>query len=262
MLLGREQRYNPEYSLFTRWYISIFGMPVVGLRIRARNILSLIPKDGNYRRILDAGSGTGVISFTLARKFPDGRVHGIDLNDHAVTTGNHIAEKIAAGDITFSTCSIDDFQAKNSFDLVVCVDILEHIENDLATIQALYNLVATNGLLVLHVPSLYRRYPVWGKKINFDVPTHVRPGYEPDEIEGKVKQTGFSILERGLTYGFWETLANNVSYIITRAKMQNKFLYSLVFPFLNLISLLGVGARPKKLGAGIFIIAKKGGSIE
>lgn len=258
MILGIEQRFNPEYSLFTRWYISIFGMPVVGLRIRARNILSLIPKDGNYRRILDAGSGTGVISFALARKFPDSKVHGIDLNEHAVMTGNHITGKIAAGNIEFSACSIDDFKMKDAFDLIVCVDILEHIENDLATIQTLYNLAASNGLLVLHVPALYRRYPIWSKKINFDVPTHVRPGYELNEIEDKVKQAGFSILKTGLTYGFLETLANNLSYMITRARMRNRLLYSLVFPILNFISLLGVGARPKKLGAGIFIIAKKG----
>jgi 2-polyprenyl-3-methyl-5-hydroxy-6-metoxy-1,4-benzoquinol methylase len=260
MLLGREQRFNSEYSLLTRWYISVFGMPVVGLRIRAKNILSLIPKDISYQRILDAGSGTGVISFALARKFPHAKVHGIDLNRYAITMGNQIAEKLGARNIEFSTCSIDNFQVRNAYDLIVCVDILEHIKNDLDTIKALYNLADSNGILVLHVPSLYRRYPIWSKKINFDVPTHVRPGYEPHEIEAKVKETGFSILKMGLTYGFWETMANNLSYMITRANMENKVLYSLFFPLLNLISLLGAGARPKKLGAGIFIIAKKGES--
>jgi SAM-dependent methyltransferase len=257
MLLGREQRHNPEYSLFTRLYISIFGMPVVGLRIRARNILSLIPDGSGYRRILDAGSGTGVISFAIARKFPGSIVHGIDLNGNAVISGTRIAEKIAASNIKFSESSIDNFNVKNAFDLLVCVDILEHIENDIATLRAMFNLLDSKGLLVLHVPSLYRRYPLWRRQINFDVPTHVRPGYEPEEIETKVKQAGFSILKTGLTYGFWETLANNISYMITRANMENRVLYSLVFPLLNLLSLLGAGARPEKLGAGIFIIAKK-----
>jgi 2-polyprenyl-3-methyl-5-hydroxy-6-metoxy-1,4-benzoquinol methylase len=257
-MLGREQRYNPDYSIFTRLYISVFGMPVVGLRIRARNILSLIPKKGSYKRILDAGSGTGVISFAIARRFPAASVSGIDLNGDPIRIGNHIAKKIAVRNIQFSRCSVDDFQEKNEFDLVVCVDILEHIENDSKTIKSLYELISTDGFLLLHVPSLYRRYPIWGKQINFDVPTHVRPGYEPEEIEAKVKQAGFSILKTGLTYGFWETLANNLSYMITRANMENRVLYSLVFPFLNLLSLLGAGARPEKLGAGIFIIAKKG----
>jgi hypothetical protein len=110
---------------------------------------------------------------------------------------------------------------------------------------------------VLHVPALYRRYPVWKKSLNFDVETHVRPGYASDEIEEKVQQAGFFIQESGFTYGFWETLANNLSYMITRARKQNKMLYALAFPFLHLISLLGYRARPDSLGAGVFIIGKK-----
>jgi len=39
--------------------------------------------------------------------------------------------------------------------------------------------------------------------------------------------------------------------------MQNKILYSLAFPLLNLISLIGARSRPKHLGAGIFIVAEK-----
>jgi len=122
----------------------------------------------------------------------------------------------------------------------------------------LYAIIETGGTLVLHVPALYRRYPVWKKSLNFDVETHVRTGYEPEDIQDKVKQAGFSIQESGFTYGFWETLANNISYMITHARMKNKMLYALAFPFLNLISLLGAGERPKTLGAGVFVIAEKG----
>jgi hypothetical protein len=98
---------------------------------------------------------------------------------------------------------------------------------------------------------------VWEKRLNFDVETHVRIGYEIEEIQDKVRQTGFSICESGYTYGFWETLANNISYMITRARMKNKVIYSLAFPFLNLMSLFGARARPQSLGAAIYIIAKK-----
>ena len=73
----------------------------------------------------------------------------------------------------------------------------------------------------------------------------------------KVEGAGFVILESGFTYGFWETLANNISFMITRAEMKNKSLYSMAFPILNAISLLGAQARPKKLGAGVFVVAQK-----
>jgi hypothetical protein len=45
--------------------------------------------------------------------------------------------------------------------------------------------------------------------------------------------------------------------MITKARMQNKQLYALAFPFLNLMSLLGARARPDNLGAGIYVLAQK-----
>jgi SAM-dependent methyltransferase len=257
MLLGREQVHNPNYSTLEKTYIALFGMPVVGLRIRGRNIFSLIPKRKRYHKILDAGSGPGVFSFELGRRFPEAEVLGIDLLPDAISACKAIAEKTGSTNVDFKNVSIAQIADENSFDLIICVDILEHIEDDMAALGSLYNATAPGGTLLLHVPSLYRRYPVFKRRINFDVPTHVRPGYEVSEITGKVKETGFSIANSGLTYGFFETLANNISYLITGARMKNKLLYSIVFPLLNLVSLIGSCARPKNIGAGIFIIAEK-----
>jgi SAM-dependent methyltransferase len=257
MLLGKEHTYNPTYSKLEKAYIFLFGIPIIGLRIRARNIFSLIPPSHNYKNILDVGSGPGVFSFELARSFPNARVLGIDLLKESIDVCTHIANKIGVGNVEFRREQIEAFQEKNKFDLVVCVDILEHIEDDHHALKQIYSATSPKGVLVLHVPALYRRYPIWKKRLNFDVDTHVRAGYTKEEIQEKVKQTGFAIRNSGYTYGFWETFSNNISYMITRARMKNKLLYSLVFPILNLISLLGMRARPKKLGAGIFIVAEK-----
>jgi len=257
MFLGHEQIYHPCYSRMEKAYIALFGMPIVGLRIRARNVFCLIPKNKQYQHILDAGSGSGVFSFALGRRFANARVLGADLLKDAIEASTYIAQRIGATNVEFREASIENLQEKNVFDLILCVDFLEHIDNDLSVLQTLYNAAAPRGILLLHVPALYRRYPVWKKRLNFDVETHVRVGYDPEEIRDKVKQVGFSILESGFTYGFWETLANNLSYMITRARMQNKIFYSLVFPVLNLISWLGARARPKYLGAGIFVVAEK-----
>jgi len=257
MFLGKEQIYNPGYSKLEKAYIFLFGMPIIGLRIRARNVFSLIPASHNYRNILDAGSGPGVFSFELVRRFPNARVLGIDLLEESIDVCTHIANKIGAGNVEFRREQIETLQEKNIFDLVVCVDILEHIEDDLHALRRLYGATSPEGVLVLHVPALHRRYPVWGKRLNFNVETHVRIGYRIEKIQEKVRQSGFSICESGYTYGFWETLANNISYMITRARMQNKVIYSIAFPFLNLISWFGVRARPKRLGAGIYVIAEK-----
>lgn len=256
-LLGHEQIYGPSHSKLEKAYIALFGMPIIGLRIRARNIFSLIPKDRNYQNILDAGSGPGVFSFELGRNFPQAGILGVDPLKEAVDASRHIADQIKTSNVSFHETSIEKLTERNFFDLILCVDILEHIEDDFAALQGLHGAVAPGGILVLHVPALYRRYPVWKKSLNFDVETHVRFGYEPEEIRMKVKQSGFLIRESGFTYGFWETLANNLSYMITGARKKNKILYSLAFPLLNVISLFGARARPETLGAGIFVVAEK-----
>lgn len=257
MLLGREQKYNPNYSTLEKIYISIFGMPVVGLRIRGRNIFSLIPKNKKYHKILDAGSGPGVFSFELGRRFPNSKVLGIDMLQEAISACKTIADKTGSTNVEFSRTSIEKIKEASFFDLVICIDILEHIEDDMAALDSLYHATAAGGTLLLHVPSFYRRYPVFKERINFDVPTHVRPGYELSKIAQKVQETGFIIINSGLTYGFFETLANNFSYMVTGARMNNKLLYAFVFPFLNIMSWLGACARPKRIGAGVFIIAEK-----
>jgi len=258
MLLGHEQIYHPEYSIIEKAYIALFGMPIVGLRIRARNVFSLIPRHRQYQRILDAGSGPGVFSFELGRRFPEARILGIDIRKEAIEASKHIANKIKSVNVEFRQVSIEELDERDTFNLILCVDILEHIEDDLKALHALYDALSPGGILILHVPALYRRYPAWKKSLNFDVETHVRTGYEPDEIKEKVKNVGFLIRESGFTYGFWETLSNNLSYMITRARKRNKFLYSLAFPILNLISLLGTRARPENLGAGVFVVGEKG----
>ena len=257
MLLGKEQIYNPGYSKLEKVYIFLFGMPIIGLRIRARNIFDLIPSSRNYKNILDAGSGPGVFSFELGRRFPDAHVLGIDLLESAIDVCRKIADRSKASNVTFIQKDIESLKENNFFDLILCVDILEHVKDDLKALKALFDATRTGGILILHVPALYRRYPIWKKSLNFDVETHVRIGYRIEEIREKIIQTGFSILESGFTYGFWETLANNMSYIITRARMKNRILYSFAFPFLYLISWFGARARPKELGAGIFIVAEK-----
>ena len=182
MRLGLEQIHHPGYSRLEKAYIALFGIPIVGLRIRARNIFSLIPKGKAYDSILDAGSGPGVFSFEMARRYPNARILGIDVLKEAIEACGHIAARIGYHNVRFKQTSIEDLEEKAAFDLILSVDILEHVEDDRKVLCGLYEAAAPGGALVLHVPALYRRYPVWKKSLNFDVETHVRIGYRCEDI--------------------------------------------------------------------------------
>lgn len=255
-MIGREQRFHPDYSLAEKAYIALFGVPIVGLRIRARNILHLLPKQLTPRCILDAGSGPGVITFLLQRRYPQATVVGIDCDAEEIESCQTIARRtnLAA---QFEVADIQTLPWSDQFDLIVCVDILEHIEDDRQALRSLFQALTPGGTLLLHVPSLYRRYPVFKKRVNFDVPGHARPGYELDDITARLCRIGFQVEDAGLTYGTLETLSNNVSYMITRARKQNKRLYAAVFPFLNAFGWFGRHAKPDRLGAGIYVLGTK-----
>lgn len=256
-MIGREQRYHPGYSLPERMFISMLGIPVIGLRIRARNLLRLLPGISGGVDILDAGSGPGVITFLLATKYPNARITGIDISSEEVNNCKTIAVKGNFGNTSFEQLNISEIPWQSRFELVVCVDILEHIEDDQSAIDSLCRTLVPGGILILHVPAKYRRYPVFKKTLNFSVPSHVREGYNLDHLQILVKKTGLQIMDAGHTFGFMETLANNLGYMITKAEKRNRILYALAFPFLNAMGWLGQRSHAGQLGAGVYVIAQK-----
>ncbi len=257
MIIGREQRYHPEYSVPERMFISILGIPVVGLRIRARNLLHLLPEIPRAADILDAGSGPGVITFLLAAKYPKARIIGIDISSEETKNCRAIAAKGNFENTSFQQADISEIPWQDRFELAVCVDILEHIEDDQSAIYSLCSALIPGGTLILHVPAKFRRYPVFKRTLNFSVPSHVREGYTLDHLETLVEKAELKIMDAGHTFGFMETLANNLGYMITKAEKRNRLLYALAFPFLNVLGWLGQKSHPGQLGAGVYIVAKK-----
>lgn len=253
-MFGRELFYSPLLGLLERWYCLLFGVPIVGLRIRLRRVSKLLP-DQAYR-ILDAGCGRGVISRYLAKRYPMAQVSALDNEADLQKVNAAIAEKQSLGNCEFVVGDLLDYRNLETYDLIVSVDNLEHIENDVQVLNNFYDSLQPGGTLLVHVPHYYRRWFVFRWKENFDVPGHVRLGYHLPELTEKVGQSGFQIVKKGFSYGFLENLANNISYLITGAREQNRILYAMAFPLLNGLAWLGQWGQPD-FGAGVWVLANK-----
>jgi 2-polyprenyl-3-methyl-5-hydroxy-6-metoxy-1,4-benzoquinol methylase len=72
-------------------------------------------------------------------------------------------------------------------DTIVCLNVLEHIEDDVATLADLHALLPAGGRLVLIVPALARLYGT------LDVHLHHFRRYEKAELEQKVRDAGFAL---------------------------------------------------------------------
>lgn len=249
---GRELSYDTQRSKFERLYARVFGAPANGLRIRLRRVLPVT--DGHYDAILDAGCGSGVFSYELAKRHPEARVVGVELEPDLVDRDNHNARAAGLANLRFEQGDVTKLDFDAEFDLVVSVDNLEHVEDDVSAMSVLFAALRPGGRLVAHTPGYERRWLLFGRRVNFDVPGHVRPGYRADELASKLRDAGFEVKKFQYTYGPLETWTNNVSYLISGADQRNKLLYAAVFPVLLLVSWFGQWSQPR-WGAGVLAVA-------
>jgi len=249
---GAELALDPSLSWGERMYVRCLGVPINGLRIRLRRVLPVTR--GTYRRILDAGCGPGVFSMELAKRHPEAEVVGVDIDAATIERANMIARRAGILNCRFQVGDVTNLGFRNAFDLIVSVDNLEHIHDDIGALRCLSEALADGGKLVLHTPGYYRRWLLVGRRVNFEVPGHARPGYRVEELRMKLERAGFRVMEVRATYGILETFTNNISYLISRADRRNKYIYAVAFPFLLSLSYFGQFARPD-WGAGILAIA-------
>ena len=95
--------------------------------------------------ILDAGCGSGRNMVTLAAL---GSVTGIEISDASVAR----ARDRAVGEVV--QASITEMPlADQRFDLAVCLDVLEHIDNEALALRELRRVMRSSGLLLITVPA-------------------------------------------------------------------------------------------------------------
>jgi SAM-dependent methyltransferase len=101
-----------------------------------------LPADAS---ILDAGCGSGRNMVDLARH---GRVTGVELSDTSV----RLARERNAGEVIEGSVLEMPFDA-DTFALAASLDVIEHLEDDLAVLRELRRVVAPGGALLVTVPA-------------------------------------------------------------------------------------------------------------
>jgi trans-aconitate methyltransferase len=258
MPFGSEIAFTPGLSLLERMYIKLLGVPILGLRVCARTILSFLDKVGCPKRIADVGSGRGMITLACARKFPKAEVVGIDLDYVQNNNNNEMVKKIGVShNLRFITWDAMKLQEFRKFDLIISTDMLEHLEDDLGGVKMFYEALQPGGYLLIHVPHQTRYTFGWKRENWMDVEGHVRPGYTKEGLIELLSKGGLKVHICTYNYNSLETLANDISKFITGAKQANKGIYAIAFPFLMMMVAVGSLYRSKKDGSGLVALACK-----
>jgi len=115
---------------------------------RKKIILSIIQRldSHSFARILDYGCGSGNLLITMQKNYPDKEIYGADISQKAL---DYCKRRGAKNLIQLNNGEPET----NHFDLVTCLDVIEHIDDDLAFLMHIRQLIRDHGTLILTVPA-------------------------------------------------------------------------------------------------------------
>lgn len=97
------------------------------------------------QRVLDVGCGGGILADSMARK--GANVLGIDLSTKALRVAQLHALETQTPNIAYREVSVEALAAEQpgSFDVVTCMEMLEHVPDPASVVQACSQLVKPGG---------------------------------------------------------------------------------------------------------------------
>jgi 2-polyprenyl-3-methyl-5-hydroxy-6-metoxy-1,4-benzoquinol methylase len=113
------------------------------------------------KRVLEVGAGTG----SITARYADGReVLAIERSPWCI---EQMRQRFAdSPNVTIRHTELEQLEDEGQrFDSIVLLNVLEHIQDDVAALQGLKNLLSPGGRIVLYVPALNAMYGRWDRKV-------------------------------------------------------------------------------------------------
>ena len=186
--------------------------------------------------ILDAGSGFGQYSFYMASKNRNYSIDAIDVKDDQIADCNQFFKKVGRDNVTFSFGDLTKPIAENKYDLVLCVDVMEHILEDVDVFTNFNQAMKSGAMLLISTPSDQGGSDVHEETGESFIGEHVRDGYPVEEMAEKLNKAGFNKMEILYSYGNPGKIAWKLSMKYPMLMLNSSKLFFLILPFWYLIT--------------------------
>lgn len=215
-----------------RLYIQLMGWPDQEIRTTFPRMVKLLepqPSDS----ILDVGCGPGVWSLELASKYGC-NITGIDLDENDIRFANKVSQINHLDNCHFTCAEATKLNFEpESFDKVMCIAVLEHIEEDNLAIENMARVLRENGILVGLVPNDKRSpfRPECGQQSGDPKGHgHVREGYSVQDVENLMSRNGLELVRYEYPHGLIEMMMYYVQ-LKTNQYLAFPFTYPFVYLF-------------------------------
>jgi SAM-dependent methyltransferase len=214
--------------------------------------------------IYDAGSGFGQYTYFMSKKLNPCHIFSVDVKEDWINDCRNFFNQKEIKNVSFAVEDLTSVTHQNKFDLIVCVDVMEHITEDEKVFKNFYSGLKEGGYLLINSPSIYGGSDVHKDEEDSFIGEHARDGYSKEDLEDKLHPLGFSTYKSRYTYGFWGDKAwrLGIKYPMVLLNISKLFLvilpiyYLLTFPFTLIMMNLDFTSESKS-GSGINFIAKK-----
>lgn len=220
---------------------------------------------GEEGDVLDAGSGFGQYTYFMSRLCRKWRIKGVDVKEDQIQDCNDFFTRIGEHDrIHFELADLTKFREEGKYHLVLCVDVMEHILEDVEVFRNYSFSMKEGGILLISTPSDQGGSDVHDDHEDSFIEEHVRDGYNISGIEEKLKTAGFSEVRAGYSYGWpgkisWRLSMKYPIIMLNTSRLFYiliPFYYLLTFPVSMLLNILDVRLK-HKTGTGLIVKAVK-----
>jgi len=185
------------------------------------------------KRVLDVGCGGGILSESMAAK--QAQVTGIDMGVAPLNVARlHLLE--SGQEVEYRQITAEEIAQEQpaSFDVVTCLEMLEHVPDPSSVIQACHNLVKPGGHVFFSTinrnPKSYLFAIIGAEYLLHMLPkgTHdYRKFIRPSEMHQWARQAGLDVKEvTGMTYNPFTRLYSlgsdiDVNYLMHTTRPEN-----------------------------------------
>jgi len=186
--------------------------------------------------ILDAGSGFGQYDFFLSSFNAQWKIRGVDVKDEQIADCNAFFTRIGRPNVTFAFADLTAFTDSETYNMILSVDVMEHILEDVQVFRNFYTSLKKGGMVLISTPSDQGGSDVHEHEEESFIDEHVRDGYNINEIQEKLKLAGFSRTEARYQYGKPGQLSWRLSMKYPILALGKTKLFFILLPFYYLIT--------------------------